>query len=231
LRGIAKVISYISRSLLWLRQPAWSHILDDIIEYVSETAPALAPLFRSDQQFRLLGVLFAGAGAEFTIGELAERASVAQATASREVARLEQHGLVVTRLLGRNRLVSPNWSLPWVPELRSILMQTVGVVGRLGDALRRMDGVHEAFVFGSWAARLEGEPGPFPNDVDVVVIGTASLRAMRQACRKVEQDLRVDINPVVIDRVSWDSEAPEPFIAHIKEQPLVQIPLEAAHGV
>jgi len=209
----------------------FTHILDDIIEYVSETAPALAPLFRSDQQFRLLGVLFAGAGAEFTIGELAERASVAQATASREVARLEQHGLVVTRLLGRNRLVSPNWSLPWVPELRSILMQTVGVVGRLGDALRGMDGVHEAFVFGSWAARLEGEPGPFPNDVDVVVIGTASLRAMRQACRKVEQDLRVDINPVVIDRVSWDSEAPEPFIAHIKEQPLVQIPLEAAHGV
>lgn len=198
---------------------------------MSETAPTLAPLFRSDQQFRLLGVLFAGAGEEITIGELAERASVAQATASREVARLEQHGLVVTRLLGRNRLVSPNWSLPWAPELRSILMQTVGVTGRLGDALRGMEGVHEAFVFGSWAARLEGEPGPFPNDVDVVVIGAASLRIVRQACRKVEQDLRVDINPVVVDRASWDSDAPEPFIAHIKEQPLVQIPHGAAHGV
>ncbi|WP_419945062.1 MarR family transcriptional regulator [Candidatus Poriferisodalis sp.] len=187
---------------------------------MSETAPALAPLFRSDQQFRLLGVLFAGTGAEVSIGELAERASVAQATASREVARLAQHGLVVTRLLGRNRLVSPNWSLPWAPELRSILMQTVGVVGRLGDALRGIDGVHEAFVFGSWAARLEGEPGPFPNDVDVVVIGTASLRTIRQACRKVEQDLRVDINPVVVDRASWDSDEPEPFIAQIQEQPL-----------
>ena len=47
----------------------------------------------------------------------------------------------------------------------------------------------------------------------------------------MEQDLRVDINPVVIDRASWDSEAPEPFISHIKEQPLVQIPLEAVRGV
>ena len=27
------------------------------------------------------------------------------------------------------------------------------------------------------------------------------------------------------------SDASEPFIAHIKEQPLVQIPLEVAHGV
>lgn len=223
--------SFYSRSIPFHEQGLATRILDDIIEYVSETAPALAPLFRSDQQFRLLGVLFAGAGEELTIGELAERASVAQATASREVARLAQHGLVVTRLLGRNRLVSPNWSLPWAPELRSILMQTVGVVGRLGDALRGMDGVHEAFVFGSWAARLEGEPGPFPNDVDVVVIGAASLRAIRQACRQVDQDLRVDINPVVIDRANWDSDAPEPFLAHIKEQPLVQIPLEAAHGI
>lgn len=198
---------------------------------MSESAPALAPLFRSDQQFRLLGVLFAGAGDETTIGELAERAGVAQATASREVARLEQHGLVMTRRLGRNRLVRPNQRLPWARELRSILMQTVGVVGRLGNALSGIVGVHEAFVFGSWAARLEGEPGPFPNDVDVVVIGTVSLRVIRRACRKLEQDLRVDINPVVVDRESWDSDAPGPFIAQIKQQPLVPIPQEAAHGV
>ncbi len=137
----------------------------------------------------------------------------------------------MTRRLGRNRLVRPNQRLPWARELRSILMQTVGVVGRLGNALSGIEGVHEAFVFGSWAARLEGEPGPFPNDVDVVVIGTVSLRVIRRACRKLEQDLRVDINPVVVDRESWDSDAPGPFIAQIKQQPLVPIPQEAAHGV
>ena len=80
------------------------------------------------------------------------------ASASREVAHLEQHGLVATRPLGRIRLVRPNWSFPWVPELGSVLMPSVGVVGRLSDAS-------------------------------------------------------------------------EPFIAHIKEQPLAQIPREVAHGV
>ena len=192
-------------------------------------APSLAPLFRSDQQLRLLGVLFAGAHDEVTIGELAERAGVAQATASREVARLEQHGLVVTQSFGRNRLVSANWELPWAPELSSILMQTVGVLGRLGEVLGGLAGVHDAFVFGSWAARLEGQSGPFPNDVDVVVIGTAPLREIRQACRKVEERLRIDINPIVIDQKTWNTGSPEPFMEHIKEQPLVQIPLQVTH--
>ena len=60
---------------------------------MSRSAPALAPLFRSDQQMRILAVLFADADEALSIGEVARRADVAQATASREVARLAEHGL------------------------------------------------------------------------------------------------------------------------------------------
>ncbi|MCZ7525172.1 MAG: MarR family transcriptional regulator [Acidimicrobiia bacterium] len=200
-------------------------ILDDIIENVSRSAPALAPLFRSEQQLAILAVLFADGATDVSIGELAERAGVAQATASREVARLAEHGLVVTRSLGRNTLVTANWDLPWASELRSILVQTVGVLGRLGDALGGVDGVDEAFVFGSWAARYRGEPGPTPRDIDVLVVGDAALRTVRRACRYVEEDLRVEVNPVVVDRVRWGAKRPEPFVAQIKSQPLVPIRL------
>lgn len=197
---------------------------------MSRSAPALVPLFRSDQQLRLLGVLFAEAEGEIPIGELAKRADVAQATASREVGRLEEHGLVVTRTLGRNKLVRPNWDLPWASALRSILVQTVGVLGRLADALSDVRGVDQAYVFGSWATRYEGEPGPPPHDVDVVVVGDAALRTVRRACRTVEQDLRIEINPVVIDRGRWDADDPEPFVAQIREQPLVPIRLGDVSG-
>jgi len=193
---------------------------------VSRSAPALAPLFRSDQQLRILAVLFSDAPEELSVGELAERAGVAQATASRELARLAQHGLVVTRPLGRNTLVRANWDLPWAKELRSILVQTVGVLGRLAEVLHDVDGVEEAFVFGSWAARYEGQPGLPPRDVDVLVVGDAPLRAVRRACREVAQQLRVEINPVVIDRERWSSKRPEPFVEELRSRPLVPIPLE-----
>lgn len=173
-----------------------------------------------------MAVLFADGATEVPVGELARRAGVAKATASREVARLAEHGLVVTSTLGRNTLVTANWDLPWANELRSILVQTVGVLGRLGEALSKVDGVEGAFVFGSWAARYTGEAGPPPRDIDVVVIGDTALRSVRRACRAVEEELRVEVNPVVIDRGRWEAKRPEPFIAQIKRQPLVPIPVE-----
>ena len=53
---------------------------------MSEPAPGHVPLFRSEQQLRILAV-FTNPEDEFAIGEIAQRADVAQATVSREVAR------------------------------------------------------------------------------------------------------------------------------------------------
>jgi predicted nucleotidyltransferase len=129
--------------------------------------------------------------------------------------------------LGRNTLVSANWDLPWARELRSILVQTVGVLGRLAEALRTARGIREAFVFGSWAARHGGEPEPPPRDIDVLVIGDASLRSVRQACRPLEAQLRVDVNPVVVDVERSESADPDPFLVQVRSEPLAAIPLDA----
>ena len=196
-----------------------------MIENVSESAPALAPLFRSDQQMRILAVLFAVEAGELSIGEIAERARVAQATASREIARLARHGLVVTRSLGRNTLVSANWTLPWARDLRSILVQTVGVLGLLSDALSPIPGVNQAYVFGSWAARYQGEPGPPPRDIDVLAIGDASLRDLRRASAQVEDQLGLEVKPVIVDQRRWKAKKPESLVAQIRESPLVSVPL------
>lgn len=196
-----------------------------MIENVSQSAPALAPLFRSEQQLRILAVLFTQSETELTIRELALRAGVAQATASREVARLAEHGVAVTRTQGRNTLASANWALPWARDLRSLLMQTVGVLGRVGNVLSGVPGVDRAFIFGSWAARYTGEIGPAPRDVDVLVIGDSSLRNIRRALAAVEADLRIEINPVVASRSQWEATDPEPFVAEIRSRPLVEVHL------
>jgi DNA-binding transcriptional ArsR family regulator len=198
------------------------HTLDDMIENVSEPAPALAPLFRSDQQMRILAVLFAVEAGELSVGELAQRAGVAQATASREIARLAQHGLVVTRSLGRNTLVSANWGLAWARDLRSILVQTIGVLGLLSDALSAIPGVDEAYVFGSWAVRYHGEPGLAPNDIDLLVIGEPDLDALYTACRRVETQIHLDVNPVVRSKAQWQRRASQ-FLRDVRDGPLVPV--------
>lgn len=42
----------------------------------------------------------------------------------------------------------------------------------------------QAYIYGSWAARYLGEPGPVPQDVDVLAIGTASDDDLYDAARK-----------------------------------------------
>jgi len=200
------------------------HTLDDIIESVSEKSPALLPFFRSDQQLRIVAELFAGTADELPIGELADRADVAQATASREVARLEQYGIVVTRSLGRNTLVRANWDLPWATQLRSILMQTVGVLGRIGEVLPHDGRVEQAYIFGSWAARYLGEPGPPPRDIDVLVVGDIPVRSVQRSLQAIEKELDVEINAVVIDHPRWTARKPEPFVDQVRNGPLVPIP-------
>jgi len=176
---------------------------------------------------RIVGVVFVHATDEVSIGEIGEMAGVSQATVSKEILRLEEHGLVRSRKIGRTKLVSPNWDLPWAPELRSILMQTVGVLGQLGFALSTVDGVEEAFIFGSWAARYLGEVGHQPADIDVLVIGQAELGAVRAASRQVQADLRVEVNPIVVDRARWEGND-DPFLEQVRSGPLVPIALEAS---
>ena len=69
--------------------------LDAMIHNVAQAAPGLIPLFRSDAQLRLVAELFVGAGEELSARELVERTGIPQATVSRELARLERHGLTV----------------------------------------------------------------------------------------------------------------------------------------
>lgn len=203
---------------------AIAHTLDDTIDSVSEEAPALLPLFRSGQQMRLLGVLFTPDAEPMSIAQLAERAGVAQSTASREVRRLAEHGVVVDRHVGRTRLVSANRALPWAPDLQAMLTKTVGVPAMVSTALAGLAGVEEAVVYGSWAARYEGKAGPPPADIDVLVIGDASLRAVRAAMRTLESKIGTDVNPVVVSRQQW-GDAKDAFMATVRGGPMVRVPL------
>ena len=196
-----------------------------MIHNVAQVAPGLIPLFRSDAQLRLLAELFVGAAEELSVGELVDRTGIPQATVSRELARLERHGLTVSRKLGNTRLVAANWDLPWATELRSILAQTVGVLALLSEGLGPLAGIEEAFVYGSWAARYLGEPGSFPRDVDVLIVGDPDRRALTRATRAVERQLRVDVNAVVVEPATWQAPAADSFYAQVRMGPLVPIPL------
>lgn len=193
------------------------------------TAPAAAPIFRSEQQMRILAALFEVRGAELSVSELARAAGVAIGTASREVERLGAHGVVTSRNVGRSRFVSANWELVWADALATILAHSAGLPARLAERLRAVRGVRDAFIYGSWAARHAGEVGPPPHDIDLLVVGQARIPDLRRALRPLEEELSIEINPVVVTEDEWNA-SESPFLDELRSRPIFELDLKGGRS-
>ena len=64
-------------------------------------------------------------------------------------------GLLAGRRVGRLHFVKPNEASPYFPELAVLLLKVFGPRSVLAERLADLDGVEEAYLFGSWARRYE----------------------------------------------------------------------------
>lgn len=88
-----------------------------------------------------------------------------------------------------------------------------------------MEGVDEAFLYGSWAARYVGERGEDPFDVDVLVVGRPSRLAIARAERMLSEQLGREVNAVVVTPEEWEA-AESGFLTEVRRRPLVAVLLE-----
>ncbi|CAL8980002.1 hypothetical protein CELL_03384 [Cellulomonas sp. T2.31MG-18] len=190
------------------------------------TPPALLPLLRSQVQGDVLATVYLSPDSEFSVTELAHRAGVSVKAVAHEVARLVDAGLLADRRAGNLRLVRRGPVTPLTQPLTDLLAVTYGAIPVLAEALAAVPGIEAAYVYGSWAARYRGEPGPVPGDVDVLVVGTADLDTLDEVAREAGTRLRRE---VAIHRVSpstWaDPPANDAFLASVRTRPLVALEL------
>lgn len=190
------------------------------------SVPALAPLLRSDTQGRLLAELYLHPERERTTTELARLADTALPNASRELRRLVDAGFVHARTSGRNRYLRVNENHPLYRPVAEILRYAYGPVAVLGPLLRAVPGVEEAHIYGSWAARLAGEVGPDPEDIDVLVVGDhVDHSVLDAAAETARRQLGREVNPRAVSRRAWGERA-DMFLRHLYDRPLVSIPLD-----
>lgn len=194
--------------------------MEDNLSYMRTEAPLLAPIFRSDGQARLLSTLLL-TGDELSVTDLAKRAGLAYPTAHREVARLVDAGILSERQVGRTRLIRANGESPLVDPLREILRIATGPVVVLAEELARIDGIESAFLYGSFAARMLGETGPAPHDIDVMVLGEPDVDAVYEACTRVEAAVHRPVNPTILTPEEFA--APSGFLDNVRSGPAVAV--------
>jgi predicted nucleotidyltransferase len=191
---------------------------------MSTKRPQLAPIFRSDTQLQVLGATYLEPEHRFTIPELVERSGRPQPTVAREVERLTEAGLLESQLRSGRRMVWAASTSPIFAELRGLLMKTIGPKAVLEERFGGMRGVERAFIYGSWARRYDGEAGPLPQDIDLLVIGPGDVATIRATADAATRQLGRDVNVTVLSSEEWDAPS-SGFLTQVKNGPLVELDL------
>ncbi|MCL2804081.1 MAG: MarR family transcriptional regulator [Micrococcales bacterium] len=193
---------------------------------MSTPRPSLAPIFRSEVQLGVLGATYLEPERRFAIRELIERTGKPQPTVAREVERLTEAGLIESELKSGRRSVWAVTTSPIFTDLRSLLAKTIGPKAKIEDQLVGIKGIDYAAIYGSWAARFYGEPGPQPNDIDVLVVGSPDVARVRAAVDGAARSCGRDVSVSVLSPEEW-TEAGTGFVRNVKDGPLVELDLGA----
>jgi DNA-binding transcriptional ArsR family regulator len=170
----------------------------------------------------LLARVFLHPDERLSLNRLARELDLDPATVQREVARLEEAGILTSERIGTARLVRPNEESPFYPDLSGLVFKAFGPVPVLREKLKRLDGVGDAFIYGSWASRYAGARGEAPGDIDLLILGRPDRRKLARLCREASEELGFEVNPAVLSKEGWESDATG-FIRSIKEQPLIPL--------
>jgi predicted nucleotidyltransferase len=155
---------------------------------------------RSKARQRLLAYFFTNPTARRHLRDLAERLSVDPANLSKELRRLEHEGLFESEVSGRQKYFYLNRAYPLLREVRGIVTKTVGAAPLIAQSLKNIDGIEEAYLYGSFA-RNQQDAG---SDIDVLVIGTPRDRALAEAVRSLERHFGREINYTVLTRKEFE---------------------------
>jgi len=190
-----------------------------------QPTPALLPILRSQQQGEILALLLGDPDLELSLTEIAGRVGAPHPSVYREVQRAEQAGLVTSRKVGNTRLVRANTASPYYAGLSEVLTRAFGVPTVLAEALRDVSGIIAAYIYGSWAARREGQTGQRPvGDIDVLVLGEPDRDRLYATLSAAEQRLGRPVQATIRDR-DWLKSGSGAFHDTITSRPLLKLSL------
>jgi len=154
----------------------------------------LEALLGSKLRAKVLGWLFSHPDERYFVRQLTALLKEDSTNVSRELARLEKTGILVSTTEGRQKYYQANRQSPLFNELHGLMLKTVGVADIIKKALEpRMADIRLAFIFGSVAKKAENRS----SDIDLLVVGDITFGDLVDLISTAEEALSRELNPVV----------------------------------
>jgi len=180
----------------------------------------LQKLFTSKTRVKLLILFVMNPEREMYVREIARNAEENINAIRRELANLEEIGLLKSERRGNLRYYTVNKKMPIYNELASIILKTEGIAKELKDSLTET-GVETAFIYGSFAS---GE-ATVESDIDIFIIGEINENKLIIKIKEVEKRLSREINYVLFTAKEFEKrvKSRDPFVLNVLNEPKVMV--------
>jgi predicted nucleotidyltransferase len=195
-------------------------ILSTIVLIMSTETSALGDLLFGKTRSRLLTTLYSKPDTHFFVRQLARHIHGSAGTVQRELLTLLSAGLIIRNSRENQVLYQANANHPIFPELHSLLAKTTGVFSIVSGAIAPLaQQIEFAFVYGSFARGEEKAQ----SDIDLMVIGEATLDDLLHSLAPIEQKLGRPVNPTVFARQELRTKihTGNHFLTSLQSAPLV----------
>lgn len=168
----------------------------------------------------VLGYFMAHEDAEMYVNEMSRRLGLDDGNLARKLKELEAEGILKSRELGHARYYSLNRAYPLLAEYRKIILKTVGIENSLREVLKKINGIEDAYVFGSYARdRMD-----VASDIDLLVVGDFDTVSLRKKLAGVQKTLDREINLVSMGRDEYARRRREdPLVKNIEKSKRIKI--------
>jgi predicted nucleotidyltransferase len=184
---------------------------------------SLADALFSTVQQRVLALLFGQPEHSFYTSELIRLVGSGSGAVQREIARLEQSGLITVRLSGVQKHYQANPDAPLFDELCSIVRKTLGLAEPIRIALSSLKPeIRAAFVYGSVAKRKDTAA----SDIDLMVLSdSVTYSQIMGALDAPSNQLGRPVNPTIYSGEEWSKRVTEgnAFVTRVLQQPKLWI--------
>jgi predicted nucleotidyltransferase len=166
----------------------------------------LEALLGSKLRAKVLGWLFSHPDERYFVRQLTSLVKEDSTNVSRELARLEKAGILVSSTEGKHKYYQANRQSPLFDELHGLMLKTVGMADIIKKALEpRIADINLALIFGSLAKRTETRF----SDIDLLVVGDITFGEVVDLISTVEDTLNRELNPVVYTLAEFNNRLSE----------------------
>jgi predicted nucleotidyltransferase len=190
------------------------------VETTAAGGRMLEQLLGSRLRARVIGWLFTHPDERFYVRQLTELLSEDSTNLSRELARLESLGILVSEREGQQKYYRPNPRSSIFEELKTMAVKTAGAVDVLRRALEpQEEHIQVAFVFGSFARQEQTSE----SDIDLMIVGDVDEIALQDCIARAESDLHRTINYSLLSQEEYNEKrrSHSGFVAAVANGPRV----------